>query len=231
MSKTIKWIALAAALGALVAGMAGYVSSGFKSDDLTLNAEGAPVVDVEEALSYEGWSLGKVKFEEGTANVISYSGIRCQFTVDPELVESYEKQGYLVEYGLIYGVGTENSGAENEAFYNSPSTLEVKNEDGKLVSKTGYGTVALVYSTDENAELAEGCIVEKENSPYVWMAANMDFGGDILIDGGDNQALDNKTYVASAFIRLTSSSGQTITEYARAREVLKIVPLELGTYE
>ena len=223
--KGTKVIALCVFATAIITAVFGFLSSGYKSIDLTVSPEGAPEIDIEDAVTYEGWQLMPASWDGETGQATSYSGIRVRYTVDPEIVEKYEKQGYKVEYGVILGIGTDKA---TNTVHNTTAKLAVKEEDGKLVSATEEATAYLAYSSDEEAEI-DDIIRDVENSPYVNLAVSVSFDGNISVDG--DSSLDTKTYVSAAFLRLTGSNGKTHTEYIPAREVLNIAPITLGDFE
>ena len=210
---------------AIITAVFGFLSSGYKSIDLTVAPEGAPEISVEDAVAYDGWQLSPGSWDGDTAQATSYSGIRVKYTVDPEIVEKYEEQGYKVEYGVILGVGTDKA---TNTVHNTTAKLAVKEVDGKLVSATEEATAYLAYSSDEEAEVVD-IIRDVENSPFVNLAVFKSFGVNIPVDG--DSSLDTKTYVSVAFMRLTSSNGKVQTEYIPAREVLNIAPISLGDFE
>lgn len=223
---TIKLVVIAVAASALVASVFGFLTTGFRSSDLTISLEGAPAVDMDDVVSFEGWRL-RYDWEgatlvDGKMQYKGYDAVGALFDVNHEAVEAYEEQGYKVEYGAIIGVGSEDG-----SFYNTSSTLAVKKDGSTFVSKNGDATVLLAYSSDENAKL-DDCTIVTENG-LVRISAYVEFGGTIYIEG--DQSLDNKTYVAASFLRLTDSMGRVQTKYTPAREVLSIVPLVLGDYE
>lgn len=218
-------IAICVFATAIITAVFGFLSSGYKSTDLTVSPEGAPEIDIEDAVTYEGWQLSPASWDGETGQATSYRGIRVNYTVDPEIVEKYEKQGYKVEYGVIFGIGTDKT---TNTVHNTTAKLAVKEEDGKLVSATEGATAYLAYSSDEEAEI-DDIIRDVENSPYVNLAVSVSFDGNISVDG--DSSLDTKTYVSVAFLRLTGSNGKTQTEYIPAREVLNIAPITLGDFE
>lgn len=220
-------LALCLSATAIVAAVFGFLSSGYKSTNLTVSPEGAPEIAMEDSITYEGWNLMAGAWSGDTPTVSAYRGIKINYTVDPEIVEKYESQGYKVEYGIICGIGTDKA---TEIVYNTTSKLAVKEVDGKLVSATENATAYLAYSSDEEAELSN-ITKEVEGSPLISMGVYQDFGGNIYISEDGDQSLDTKTYVATAFMRLTDSKGKTQTEYIPAREVLNIAPIELGEFD
>lgn len=224
MKNALKTIAVCVALTAALVGTFGYLSSGFESLDLTTSEEGAPFADVADAAEYVGWQKMYGSWDDN-GNPLSYAGIGVNFTIDPEMVEKYEKQGYTVEYGVITAVGTMGTDTDTPTLVNEKEDLYLKRDaDGKLVTKSENAMLRLAYSTDENAEIVD-IIVDVENSPLVNLRSAIMFDGLIYIEG--DQTNDNQTYLALAFVVLTDSNGNMHVEYIDAGEVTSIIPFNV----
>ena len=213
MKKMIKPLAITVLIVVLVAGFAGYLSSGFTSTMPTIAIEGAPKMDVAEALQVEGWQL---HYRNGENAEQGYDGIRAVFSIDADAIRTYEEQGYKVELGIVYGIGMNN---DTGVRYNNVKQLAVVSKNGKTAAKRTHTEVSVAYATDESVE-------------QTGFFENWSFGSDdrraflVQTDLDPNDPNAN-TYVAAAFIRLTGSTGTT-TEYCYLREVMSVKPLVLG---
>ena len=178
------------------------------------------VIDVSDFVSYEGWQARKDWNAILDGKINGYDAIGVLFDFNPVAIAAYEALGYKVEYGSVLAVGSMDG-----IRYGYSSSLFVEEVGGKLISLNGHeGTLVLAYSSDENAVL-DDCIVESE-SELVRVKAIKEFGGTIYVEG--DQSLDNKTYVAAGFVRLTDADGNIQIGYVPARECLEIVPLTTG---
>ena len=221
--KKLKIIAICVAVTAILVAVVGFLSSGYKRSDLTLSPEEVPEIAVEDVITYEGWRIVPGSMDNA-GEVLSYRFIIPEYGVDLEIIEKYEKQGYDVEYGILFGVGKDK---KTGTLYNTTSDLAVKEVDGKLISATAQATAYLAYSSNEDVE-TDISLFKEEGSSIAKFSYIYDFGENIDVS---DERLNAKTYVSAAFVRLTDSNGKVQTEYIPAREVLSIVPLELGDFK
>ena len=209
----VKAIVITLLITVLLVSIAGYLFSGFTSTSPTLAVEGAPKVDISEALQGEGWQLHYANDKDVSQG---YDAIRAVFSIDDEAIHKYEAQGYKVEVGIIMGIGMNN---DTGVRYNNVKDLAVVEKGGELVAKREHSDVTLIYSSDETVE-TNGFFDTWEYGSDVRRA----FRAEVELDPSMPNA---NTHVAAAFIRLTGSMG-TKTEYCFIREVMSVKPLVFG---
>ena len=226
MAKHWKKLLVAVLVVGALMGVFGYLTSGFKTTELTINPEGA-VTGTDQVQLFEGWQLHYANTEikpDGDVNADSsggYDAIRAIFSYDEELLKKYEKQGYKVEVGAIFGPGLDlNSGVR----YNATDKLTVVEKDGALSSATDRTDVYLFYSSDESVETS-GWFDTWAYGDSTRVVARVEHTFEDVVT---SQNPAPTTLVARGFVRLTSQSGSVKVLYKNAPEVMSVSPLVFG---
>lgn len=225
-AKGIKILVVAVLVVIASVAVFGYLSSGFTTSDLTVNPEGA-VTGTDQVQLFEGWQLHYANTEiEGDGNVNAdssggYDAIRAIFSYDEELLKKYEKQGYKVEVGAIFGTGMDLSTGVR---YNTTDKLTVVEKDGVLSSATDRTDVYLFYSSDESVETS-GWFDTWAYGDSTRVVARVEHTFDDVVT---SQNPLGTTLIARGFVRLTSQSGSVKVLYKNAPEVMSVSPLVFG---
>ncbi len=221
--KLVGTIALLVLATTLVVGCLGFLTDGFRESSFNTSVNVTPKVDIAGSMTNEGWQL---QYIDSSDHSLGFKALRSVFSVDMGAVETWEKQGYTVQYGVVYGKGSDVDGT----VYNTSGSLVVKqSSSGDLLSGTENATAVLLYSTDEQDAVT--------NSNWLLAGFNYDNAASgrerqffvAQFDFDNSAAGKSQTYVAAAFVRLIDETGRDMIGYSRAKEVIDIDPLTFGS--